>query len=500
MIPNDRVLPALLRRDFPLFLRFANRELQGEDPLDWNFHLDAMIHRLDQVESGVTKRQIITLPPRHLKSVMMTAWIAWRLGNNPSLRFIGASYGQDLADKHARDCLRIIEAPWYRRAFPALRLTRRSVSDFETSLGGYRLSTSVGGVLTGRGAHLVVIDDPMKADDALSEHVRKAVTDWFDNSLMSRLESQDHGSIILVMQRLHEDDLAGHLLRRGNWDELRLPAIAPADELVEVGPGRFYRRREGHALHPERQSLKRLEELRDENAYVFAAQQNQDPVPIAGNWVKPEWFGTYTVPPSTGLVVASIDTASKTNLTNDYSVIIIARVYQMRFYILDVIRRRMEFGELRSTVIAMCRQHRVQRLLIEDASSGEQLIPMLQPPPDGVPFPLPCRPEGSKQVRFHAQASRIEAGEVVLPETAPWLAEFVKEVAAFPGGRFDDQADALAQLLRHGLVFETDTDSSGPVICVDGVFYGSDSNLVEGMNKRRGSDDGWDFNEFLDAW
>ena len=486
-IPNDRVLPALLRRDFGLFLRFANRELQGEDPLDWNFHLDAMIHRLGEVERGTCTRQIFTLPPRHLKSVMLTAWIAWRLGNNPALRFIGASYGQDLADKHARDCLRIIETSWYRRAFPALRLTRRSVSDFETSLGGYRLSTSVGGVLTGRGAHIIVIDDPMKADEALSEPVRRSVADWFDNSLKWRLESQDTGAIILAMQRLHEDDLAGHLIRRGGWNELRLAAIAPHDELVEVGPGRFYRRREGHALHPARQSLAKLEELRSENAYVFAAQQNQDPVPVAGNWVKPEWFGRYDEAPTSGLTVVSIDSASKTNLTNDYSVIIVSRIYQKRFYILDVIRKRMEFGELKATVIDTCRTHRVDRLLIEDASSGQQLLSMLRPPPDRVPFPIGCKPEGSKEVRFHAQASRIEAGEVVLPQTAPWLADFVKEVAAFPGGRFDDQADALAQLLRHGQHWDDErTSSSAGPIAFDGEkWFGSDEVLVRAFNSRR---------------
>jgi predicted phage terminase large subunit-like protein len=477
MIPNERVLPALMRRDFALFLRFAYREIGGEGPIMWNFHVDAMIHRMNLIEAGECRRQIITLPPRHLKSVVMTAWVAWRMGNNPALRFICASYGQDLADKHARDCLRVMEAPWYRQAFPALRLTRRSVADFETTLGGFRLSTSVGGVITGRGADCIIIDDPMKADDALSDPSRKAVIEWFDGTLKWRLERQDLGSIILVMQRLHEDDLAGDLLRRGDWDELRLPAIAPADELVEVGPGRHYQRREGHALHPARQSLAVLERLRKENAYIFAAQQNQDPVPIAGNWVSPEWFGTYTDPPTSGLVVASIDSASKTNLTNDYSVIIIARYFQKRFYILDVCRKRMEFGELKAKVVGSCRDHRVERLMIEDAASGQQLIQMLRPPPDGVPFPIACRPDASKEVRFDAQASRIQAGEVVLPQTAPWLAEFVKEVAAFPGGRFDDQADALAQLLRYGIPYEEDLELVGPLLYCNGEWFG-DTSLI----------------------
>jgi hypothetical protein len=356
-----------------------------------------MIHRLQQIETGACRRQIITLPPRHLKSVVMTAWVAWMMGKNPGLRFICASYGQDLADKHARDCIRLMQGPWYQRAFPALRLIRKAISDFETTRGGYRLSTSVGGVLTGRGAHYIVIDDPMKADDHLNENTRKAVTDWFDSSLRWRLESQDLGSIVLVMQRLHEGDLAGFLLDRGGWDELRLPAIASQDELVEIGSYRFHQRRERHALHPERQSIEVLEKLRAENPYVFAAQFNQNPVPIEGNWVKPAWFGTYQNPPATGLTILSLDTASTEGLTSDYSVGIVARYNQKRFYILDVRRARLEFRALQALVADLCNQYRVDRLLIEHASSGLQLIQMLRSPPKGVPFPLACRPEGPRK-------------------------------------------------------------------------------------------------------
>jgi predicted phage terminase large subunit-like protein len=440
----------------------------------WNFHIDAMIHRLQQIEVGDCRRQIITLPPRHLKSVVMTAWVAWMMGNNPGLRFICASYGQDLADKHARDCIRLMLSPWYQRAFPSLRLVRKAISDFETTRGGYRLSTSVGGVLTGRGAHYIVIDDPMKADDHLNESARKAVIDWFDSSLRWRLESQDLGTIVLVMQRLHEDDLAGFLLSRRGWNELRLPAISPSDELVAIGANRFHQRREGHALHPARQSQAVLEELRAENSDVFAAQFNQSPVPLEGNWVKPAWFGRFEEPPPSGVMILSLDTASKEGLTSDYSVAIVAKYYQKRFYILDVRRARLEFRALQGLVISLCRDYRVGRLLIEDASSGQQLIQMLRPPPKGVPFPIGCKPEGSKEVRFHAQASRIEGGEVVLPPAAPWLAEFVSEIAAFPGGRFDDQADALAQLLRHGGPIEQPTITAGPILFRDGEWIGGE--------------------------
>jgi predicted phage terminase large subunit-like protein len=155
-------------------------------------------------------------------------------------------------------------------------------------------------------------------------------------------------------------------------------------------------------------------------------------------------------------------------------VAIVAKYYQKRFYILDVRRARLEFRALQGLVISLCRDYRVGRLLIEDASSGQQLIQMLRPPPKGVPFPIGCKPEGSKEVRFHAQASRIEGGEVVLPPAAPWLAEFVSEIAAFPGGRFDDQADALAQLLRHGGPIEQPTITAGPILFRDGEWIGGE--------------------------
>jgi predicted phage terminase large subunit-like protein len=464
MISNEQVLPALLRQHFSLFLRFAYREIGGDGALQWNFHLDAVIHQLERIRTGANQRLIVTVPPRHLKSVMLTAWVAWMMGRNPAARFICASYGSELAEKHARDCLRIMSSPWYRRAFPSLLLTRRAVLHFETSAGGHRVSTSVGGVLTGIGADYVVIDDPMKADDTHSESARETVKAWLDESLRFRLESLDRSAIILVMQRLHEDDLAGELLSRGGWHELRLPSIAPADELVEIGERRFYRRREGHALHPARQSLARLQELQAENALVFAAQQQQDPVPRTGNYVDPAWFQTYETAPQSGLVVQSWDTATKTGLSNDYSVAITAIYYERRFYIVEVHRERMDFAALRQRVEELCNKYRVQRLLIEDAASGQQLLQMLRKPPRGVPLPIPCRPDTDKHVRFHAQASRIQAGEVVLPATAPWLPNFIKEVAAFPNGRFDDQADALAQLLRHGAPYVEEFCTAGPIL------------------------------------
>ena len=154
MIVNEHDgLDALLREEFAFFLRYAFHEISPGTEYLHNFHIDAIIYELDRIKRGDNTRQIVTVPPRSLKSfAITTAWVAWMLGKNPSLRFITVSYGQDLSDKHARDCMQIMQSAWFRRAFPNVRLTKRTISDFETSAGGGRLSTSLGGVLTGRGA------------------------------------------------------------------------------------------------------------------------------------------------------------------------------------------------------------------------------------------------------------------------------------------------------------------------------------------------------------
>lgn len=464
-ISDAQALGALLRQDFELFLRFAFAEIGGGREYLHNWHIDAIIHQLDRIRSGENRRLVVTLPPRHLKSVTIsTAWVAWMLGHDPSLRIICVSYGYDLAEKHARDCLRIMQSGWYRRAFPKLQLVRRSVMDFETSHGGGRLSTSVGGVVTGRGAHIIIMDDPMKGDDALSEAARETVKEWYSNVLVSRLDDQEKSSMILVMQRLHEADLAGELLRRGGWHELRLSALAMQDELIPLTRGRFHRRREGHPLHGARQSRAILEGRRAEDPYVFAAQYQQEPVSRIGNFVNSAWFGTYDEPPVTGTVAQSWDTAVKTTVRSDWSVGITARFYQGRFYILDLFRKRVEFGELRRSLCDLCARYGVTRLLIEDASSGQQLIQQLrEEAPAHVPRPIAITPSSDKIVRFEAQASKIQAGVVVLPRAAPWLAEFVSEVIGFPNARHDDVADALAQMLANPPIQMT-TPLVGPEI------------------------------------
>jgi hypothetical protein len=197
-----------------------------------NWHIEIIADELNKCYRGETNRLIITVPPRSLKShCASVAFPAWLLGRNPCTQIIAASYAQDLAAKHALDCRNVVTSDWFQRLFQTrLSQQRQAIQEFVTTKNGWRLATSVGGVLTGRGSDFIIIDDPLKPDEALSETQRNTVNNWFDHTVYSRLNNKRKGCIILIMQRLHEDDLVGHVQTLEDWRVLNFPAIAEHDE------------------------------------------------------------------------------------------------------------------------------------------------------------------------------------------------------------------------------------------------------------------------------
>ena len=454
--PDDphALLLELMRRDFAAFLRKAYPWISGGEAMLWNWHLDAIAHQLDRVRAGDNRRLLVTLPPRNGKSkTISVAWVAWMLGKEPTANFVCVSYSNELSAKLARDCLSIMQSPWYRELFPRTIISsKRSASgDFETTAGGGRLATSVTGTLTGRGGDIIILDDVIKPEEANSETTRESVNNWYQSTLASRLNDKASGAIITVMQRLHERDLAGMLIESGEWYELSLPAIATSDEIVPLTRGRTHLRKAGDILHPEREPLAVLEELkRSMGSLAFAAQYQQDPVPAVGNMIKAEWLKTYDSFDRSqgGQIVQSWDTASKDNPHNDYSVCITAHVRGKYVTVLDIVRRKMQFPELLKTASTLAVEHKASAMLVEDAASGAQLIQTLRASSSrGVPIPIARKPEGDKVSRVAGVSAMIEAGQLILPSQAPWLADFKGELLAFPNARFDDQVDALSQLL-----------------------------------------------------
>lgn len=451
---SDRdLLRALLRNDLSAFIEKCFGTVSPGDEFLPNWHVEAITHELGLVLAGERSRLLITQPPRTLKSICVSvAFVAWAMGHDPRRRFICVSYSQDLAEALARQFRAVVESSWYRELFPAVRLRKCTEAAVETTLGGGRLATSTGGTLTGRGADFIIIDDPMKAADAHSETERQNVIDWYRRTLSTRLNNKKRGAIITVMQRLHEDDLAGHLLETNMWGHLNLPAEAVDDERVPVGTDAWHTRRPGDLLHPEREGALELERIKRElGSLAYSAQYQQEPVPAEGNLVKREWFQFYEPPliEADMTVVQSWDIAGTVRENSDYSVCLTWGILGRRNYLLDVWRGRLEYPDLRRRVIFLQNDYEASYVLIEAIGLGLSLAQDLRSDaPQGFPNPIERKPKEHKVVRMTAQSAIIEAGHVWLPKEAPWLDVFLKEVMAFPNSRHDDQVDAISQFLE----------------------------------------------------
>jgi hypothetical protein len=326
---NPRLMKFLLRKHFAIFISKVFRSLNPTADYLHNWHILAIAWHLEEVRAGRIKRLIINMPPRSLKSISASiAFSAFIHGHDPGKHIISATYADDLSVKLHNDYRAILSAPWYKDLFPGTVVSRRKDTENETSLtgGGTRLATSIGGVLTGRGADYIIIDDPLKPIDAMSATKREAVNEWFRNTLLSRLNDKRHGAIVIVTQRLHAYDLVGTLMDNApdEWKVLNLPAEAIQDEVIRIGAEKQYSRPTGELLHAEREPKSAIDLLRRElGADAFEAQYQQNPTPPGGNMFKRSWLRYYDEHPpiqDDDVVIQSWDTASKTGPANDWSV------------------------------------------------------------------------------------------------------------------------------------------------------------------------------------
>jgi predicted phage terminase large subunit-like protein len=456
---------AAYRSDFHAFARKSFTVLNPTASWVDNWHLQAISYQLERVRLGDCKRLIITLPPRSLKSHFGSiAWPAYMLGRDPSRKIVCISYSQELAGKHAAECRRLMESAWYQNLFPNVRLNRNTASEIETDQGGLRLTTSTEGTLTGRGGDPIIIDDPMNANDAYSKAGRDAVNYWFKTTLLTRLDDPSIGAMVVIMQRLHEDDLVGNLMELGNWDVVNLPAIAPEDIEVPLSDHVRYPWKKDELLHPARLPASTLATLKQTMGVdIFNAQFLQTPVPETGNALNRNWLKYYDNTPVTqegDHIVQSWDTAMKTGVANDYSVCLTFLIRNKNeYYLLDDFRKRLEFQDLLKIVLPHAQKLRASTVLIEEQVSG---IPFVQMAKNlGVQGVLGIKHRTDKQTRMRSAIPKIEGGSLFLPKSAPWLEDFLLEYLAFPNGKHDDQMDALSQFLnwctnREGSIFEAD--------------------------------------------
>ena len=451
---NSKEYAALLRQDLYAFIERIFCQLHPSTEFLPNWHIELIAGELEACLQGKTRRLIINLPPRSLKSIAVSvALVAYWLGHRPSARIICASYGQDLADKHSADCRTVMTSDWYRGLFRTrLSPHKQSLAEFATTAQGFRMATSVGGVVTGRGADVLILDDILKPEEALSESQRNKANEWYSHTLYSRLNNKEEGVIIVVQQRLHEDDLVGYVLPQEDWRVIRFPAISESDEkhLIQTQYGnRWHARLAGLALHPEREPLPALEKIkRTIGEYNFAGQYQQSPAPLGGGLIKREWFKAYTqaeLPQNYDQVVQSWDTANKASEISNYSACTTWGRKGKQIYLLNVYRKRVDFPRLVRAVLELQRQFNANVILVEDAASGTQLAQHLME--NGFQWVQPVKPDGDKLTRLSIQSPMIENGFVRVPKEAHWLDAYLQELTTFPASKHSDQVDSTSQAL-----------------------------------------------------
>jgi predicted phage terminase large subunit-like protein len=454
---------AAVRSDFKVFLQHAFQALNPGTPFLDNWHIDAVIDCLEQGRRGQMRKLALNLPPRHLKSFMVsTAWPAFLLGQDPSVKIIVVSYSDELARALARDFRRIVESDWYCKVFSNVRLTKVTEGEVTTDQGGFRFATSVGGTLTGRGADFIIIDDPIKPDDARSDKARTATNEWYRSTLLSRLDDKERGVLTLVMQRVHVNDLTGFVEGERNFHKLSLSAIALKDEQIALGDGRVHLRKAGEALHPERESLKVLQQMRENvGAGIFNAQYQQAPDAPEGGLFKRKFFPFIDKLPTISLsaeLIVSIDSALSTSASADYSAITFLLAQNGKFYVLNAERGHWDYEALKAKawwyVKRYGRAERPVHFIVESAGSGISLIQHLSASAGRGDGYLTCHhydPKGDKVARAARTLPFFDEGRVVIvnrPGCNEWVEPFLNEFLSFPNGRYDDQVDSVVQLLH----------------------------------------------------
>jgi predicted phage terminase large subunit-like protein len=447
------ILGTLARHSLFAFIWKSFDVLHPSDRFVPSWYIDAIAYQLEQVFKGHRKRLVITVPPRYLKSISAAvAFPAWWLGKDPSIKIMVASYGAELATKHARDFRTLVKSDWYKHLFASMRSDplRDTADELLTTQRGGRKAVSLGGAVTGLGADVLILDDLMKASDAHSPVELERARQFYEQSLFSRLNDKRDGAVIVIQQRLNEDDIAGYLLDKGFF-HLNLPAIAPEAQEYPLSFNRIHRRQCDEVLCPEREPLEVLNQIRTEiGPVVFSAQYLQNPVPPEGGQLRWDKFATYDdCPPRSDLltVVQSWDTAYSSEPIADFSVCMTFGLREdNRWLLLDVWRGRVEYPALKAQVRALGREWIADRIIIEYANAGVSLFSELRRDNAARKY-IRYRPRTNKAVRFAAQTAKIEEQRLLRPTEAPWLPALRQELLTFPRGRHDDQADALAQFL-----------------------------------------------------
>lgn len=456
-ILSDEERAGLCRQSFAVFSAMAFAAVNPGVTFQPAPYLNLLAGKLQQMIDGEVRNLIVTLPPRGLKSFTVSVALpAYILGRDPSQQVMAVSYGQSLAETHGRDRLKLMRHPLFISTFGKVLQRGGSARKLTTHSRGGAFATSIDASATGLGADWLIFDDPQKAQGAMSEQVRTSTSAQFEQTFLSRRNNPSTARIIIVMQRLHEDDFVGHALGLGGleWDVLNLPAIAEEDEehpYPTPAGRRVFRRKAGEALHPARASVEMLRQTEEAiGSARFATQYQQRPAPAGGGLVQEKWFQRYAkedLPGQFDEVIQSWDTANTVSEWADWTVCTTWGRLGQSIYLLHVHRERLLFPDLVRAAVRMAERFDPTVVLVEDHASGTQLLQVLRD--QGFGKGRAIKPVGDKQIRMTNQTALIESGRVWLPAEADWVQSYLHELILFPNARHDDQVDSTSQALDY---------------------------------------------------
>lgn len=454
----DAELARRAEGDLLEFVRIAWEIIEPGTPFVENWHHAAICEHLQAVTDGQIRNLLINIPPRHTKSrIVSVMWPVWRWINNPSHQWLFSSYAAPLALRDAVYARMMIDGPWFQRYWRdrfSFRPDQNLKTSYTNTKGGHRISTGVGGPATGEGGDTLVIDDPHNIKEIHSRAARDSVKLWYSQVWCSRMNDPKASSRVCIMQRSHGDDLTGHILEKGDLVHLKIQSEAISPRVI-TGPisGQTWQRDQGEVLwHGRFDDHELAEAKRELGSWAYAAQHQQEPAPVGGGIFRRDWWQYYTELPKAVLRrVQSWDTAGKDKQQNDYSACFTGAECESGFYLLNLWKERVQFPELQAATKAQYAKFRPSVVTVEDKSSGISLIQALQ---RNTTLPIfAVQVDKDKVARANAVSPTVEAGNVFLPEGAPWVADFVDNMAEFPNIQFDDDVDAFTQLMAYFLGF-----------------------------------------------
>lgn len=471
----------LAERSFLHFFNCSWSVLEPKKPLHRSWYQDAISEHLEAAQLREIKRLIINIPPRHAKSNMVTvAWPAWWWILEPSIRFICFSYAQTLATKHSIDRRTLITSNWYQNYWSRrfqLADDQNLKTEFSNTARGHMIATSLHGSAIGKGGDVLLVDDPHNVKRADSDQMREADIIQFDRGVRSRLDDQENGVIVVVMQRLHEQDLTGHALEEGGWTHLMIPAIAEKKIVVQFPISGYTKVREpGDILVPEYQGAKILASMKKGlGSYAFAGQYQQAPSDPQGGILKRKWMTKRFALPldetnlaawvrsmrfDRMLISADLPFKSKDEAKEASQVCFQAWAKKgADIYMLDCFSDWLDFTDTLSKFQDFCAKWpMIMEKVIEDKANGPALISALKKKLPGL---IPFTPDTDKVSRARAVSPLWEGGNIQMPERSHWVSDFVDQCAVFPKGKLKDKVDTMSQaLLRFQMKPEGDFEES----------------------------------------